>query len=75
MTAKLGNEAFTAKAPADVIEKSRARLADGRGGHRPAGVPASRPVIARGDDPPYPPERATAWARAQPPGRSRGRQQ
>ena len=27
MTAKLGNEAFTAKAPADVIEKSRARLA------------------------------------------------
>ncbi len=26
MTAKLGNEAFTAKAPADVIEKSRARL-------------------------------------------------
>jgi valyl-tRNA synthetase len=27
MTAKLGNEAFTAKAPAGVIEKSRARLA------------------------------------------------
>jgi valyl-tRNA synthetase len=27
MTAKLGNEAFTAKAPAEVIEKSRARLA------------------------------------------------
>jgi len=27
MTAKLGNEAFTAKAPAAVIEKSRARLA------------------------------------------------
>jgi valyl-tRNA synthetase len=27
MTAKLGNEAFTAKAPADVIEKSRQRLA------------------------------------------------
>jgi valyl-tRNA synthetase len=27
MTAKLGNEAFTAKAPADIIEKSRARLA------------------------------------------------
>ncbi len=27
MTAKLGNEAFTAKAPADVIEKTRARLA------------------------------------------------
>src|SRR5487761_454131 len=27
MTAKLGNEAFTAKAPADVIGKSRARLA------------------------------------------------
>ena len=27
MTSKLGNEAFTAKAPADVIEKSRARLA------------------------------------------------
>jgi valyl-tRNA synthetase len=27
MTAKLGNEAFTAKAPADVIEKSRSRLA------------------------------------------------
>jgi valyl-tRNA synthetase len=27
MTAKLGNEAFTAKAPADVIEKSRTRLA------------------------------------------------
>ena len=27
MTAKLGNEAFTAKAPADVIDKSRARLA------------------------------------------------
>ncbi|MGH3252714.1 MAG: class I tRNA ligase family protein, partial [Trebonia sp.] len=27
MTAKLGNQAFTAKAPADVIEKSRARLA------------------------------------------------
>jgi valyl-tRNA synthetase len=27
MTAKLGNEAFTAKAPANVIEKSRARLA------------------------------------------------
>jgi valyl-tRNA synthetase len=27
MTAKLGNEGFTAKAPADVIEKSRARLA------------------------------------------------
>jgi valyl-tRNA synthetase len=27
MTAKLANEAFTAKAPADVIEKSRARLA------------------------------------------------
>jgi valyl-tRNA synthetase len=27
MSAKLGNEAFTAKAPADVIEKSRARLA------------------------------------------------
>ncbi|HTR94003.1 MAG TPA: valine--tRNA ligase, partial [Trebonia sp.] len=26
MTAKLGNEAFTAKAPADVIDKSRARL-------------------------------------------------
>ena len=27
MTAKLGNEAFTAKAPAEVIEKSRPRLA------------------------------------------------
>ncbi len=27
MTSKLGNEAFTAKAPADIIEKSRARLA------------------------------------------------
>jgi valyl-tRNA synthetase len=27
MTSKLGNEAFTAKAPADVIEKTRARLA------------------------------------------------
>jgi valyl-tRNA synthetase len=27
MTAKLGNEAFTAKAPAEVIEKARARLA------------------------------------------------
>jgi len=27
MTAKLGNEGFTAKAPADIIEKSRARLA------------------------------------------------
>ena len=27
MTAKLGNEAFTARAPAEVIEKSRARLA------------------------------------------------
>jgi valyl-tRNA synthetase len=27
MTAKLGNEAFTTRAPADVIEKSRARLA------------------------------------------------
>jgi valyl-tRNA synthetase len=27
MTAKLGNEAFTAKAPADIIDKSRARLA------------------------------------------------
>jgi valyl-tRNA synthetase len=27
MTAKLGNEAFTAKAPADVIGKTRARLA------------------------------------------------
>jgi valyl-tRNA synthetase len=27
MTAKLGNEAFTAKAPADVIAKSRDRLA------------------------------------------------
>jgi valyl-tRNA synthetase len=27
MNAKLGNEAFTAKAPADVIDKSRARLA------------------------------------------------
>jgi valyl-tRNA synthetase len=27
MTSKLGNEAFTAKAPADVIDKSRARLA------------------------------------------------
>jgi valyl-tRNA synthetase len=27
MTAKLGNEAFTAKAPADVIEKTRTRLA------------------------------------------------
>jgi valyl-tRNA synthetase len=27
MTAKLGNEAFTAKAPADVIDKCRARLA------------------------------------------------
>jgi valyl-tRNA synthetase len=27
MTAKLGNEGFTAKAPADVIGKSRARLA------------------------------------------------
>jgi valyl-tRNA synthetase len=27
MTAKLGNEAFTSRAPADVIEKSRARLA------------------------------------------------
>jgi valyl-tRNA synthetase len=27
MTVKLGNEAFTAKAPADVIEKARARLA------------------------------------------------
>jgi valyl-tRNA synthetase len=27
MTAKLGNEAFTAKAPAEVIEKSRSRLA------------------------------------------------
>jgi valyl-tRNA synthetase len=26
MTAKLGNEAFTAKAPADIIGKSRARL-------------------------------------------------
>ncbi len=26
MTAKLGNEAFTAKAPAEIIEKSRARL-------------------------------------------------
>jgi valyl-tRNA synthetase len=26
MSAKLGNEAFTAKAPADVIEKTRARL-------------------------------------------------
>ncbi len=29
MTAKLGNEGFTAKAPADVIEKSRTRLAAG----------------------------------------------
>jgi len=28
MAAKLGNEAFTAKAPAEVIEKSRQRLAD-----------------------------------------------
>jgi valyl-tRNA synthetase len=27
MTSKLGNEAFTAKAPADVIDKTRARLA------------------------------------------------
>jgi valyl-tRNA synthetase len=27
MTAKLGNEGFTAKAPADIIEKSRTRLA------------------------------------------------
>ena len=27
MTAKLANESFTAKAPADVIEKSRQRLA------------------------------------------------
>ena len=27
MTAKLGNEGFTAKAPVEVIEKTRARLA------------------------------------------------
>jgi len=32
MTAKLGNEAFTAKAPADVIEKSAPAWARGRGG-------------------------------------------
>ena len=42
MTAKLGNEAFTAKAPADVIEKSRAPARRGRGGHRPPGEPARR---------------------------------
>ncbi len=48
MTAKLGNEAFTAKAPADVIEKSRARPGRRRGGHRPAGDPPGRAVVPRG---------------------------
>jgi len=67
MTAKLGNEAFTAKAPADVIEKSRARLAAAEADitrleSRLAALlpPGGATVISRGGDPPYPPMLVTA---------------
>ena len=49
MTAKLGNESFTAKAPGRRHREVAAAPGGGRGGHRPPGVPAG--VTARGTGP------------------------
>jgi len=64
MTAKLGNEAFTAKAPAEVIEKSRARLATAE-----ADIARLESRLAALLSP------GGASDRAQPPEQPRGRQQ
>jgi valyl-tRNA synthetase len=55
MTAKLGNEAFTAKAPADVIEKSRARLATAEADIARLESRLAALLSPGGGDPPYPP--------------------
>jgi valyl-tRNA synthetase len=55
MTSKLGNEAFTAKAPADVIEKSRARLEAAQADIARLESRLARLLSPVGDDRPYPP--------------------
>jgi valyl-tRNA synthetase len=58
MTAKLGNEGFTSKAPAAIIEKSRDRLqaAEADVARLESRLAA---LLSPGDDPPYPPMSAT----------------
>jgi len=75
MTAKLGNEAFTAKAPAEVIEKSRARLAAAEADITRLESRLAALLSPGGDDPRTPGcSRRPPRMRAAPgpPGRSRG---